>query len=149
MAELGRPYWEKPVSENITDDRLVRVFRKIRAAISEKTKAYEQEVAVLKDQQKQIEVELLRRLHDRGATQTKTEDGTAFISETMTANIADEPNFFKFVLEQGDLDFFQRRISITHLKEYMREHGDNVPPGLNIFKELSINVRAPAKEKEA
>ena len=132
----------------ITDDRLVRVFRKIRSAISEETKTYEATVQKLKEQQKLIEVELLRRLQERGATQTKTEEGTAFISEVMTANIAEDAAFRKFVLDTGDIDFFQRRISITHLKEYMKEHEEQIPPGLNIFKELNINVRAPAKENK-
>jgi len=135
-------------AQPITDDRLVRVFRKIRATISDETKKYEAVVSRLKDQQKQIEVELLRRLHERGATQTKTEEGTAFISEVMTANIAEDAAFRKFVLDTGDIDFFQRRISITHLKEYMKEHEEQIPPGLNIFKELNINVRAPAKENK-
>jgi hypothetical protein len=135
------------VTNEVTDDRLVRVYRKIRDALGEKTKAYEAEVKVLKSQQRQIELELLRRLQARGASQTKTDDGTAFILEVMTSNIADEGVFFPFVLKTGDLDFFQRRISITHLREYMKEHSNAVPPGLNIFKELTINVRAP-KEKE-
>jgi len=132
----------------ITDDRLVRVFRKIRSAISEETKRYEASVTKLKEQQKQIEVELLRRLQERGATQTKTEEGTAFVSEQMTANISEDAVFHKFVQDSGDLEFFQRRISITHLKDFMKEHEGQIPPGLNLFKELTINVRAPAKEKQ-
>ena len=139
---------EQVQAQPITDDRLVRVFRKIRSAISEETKRYEASVTKLKEQQKQIEVELLRRLQERGATQTKTEEGTAFVSEQMTANISEDAVFHKFVLDSGDLEFFQRRISITHLKDFMKEHEGQIPPGLNLFKELTINVRAPAKEKQ-
>ena len=38
----------------------------------------------------------------------------------MLASIADEKAFFDFVLEQGDLDFFERRIKVTHINEYAK-----------------------------
>lgn len=55
--------------------------------------------------------------------------------------IADENAFFNFVLEQGDLDFFERRIKATHIKEWSVANEGKVPPGLNIFRELTMKVR--------
>ena len=71
------------------DDRIVKVIVKMRERIAVRTKEYDAAVKVVKDQKQQLETELLRRLQERGATQTKTPFGTAFIDETMKAQIAD------------------------------------------------------------
>ena len=130
----------------ITDDRLVLVLGKIRDAKSRLTSEYEKEYTRLGQQEKQVTVELLRRLHERGATQTKTPHGTVSLGVNMQASIADENVYFNFIRETGDLDFFQRRIKIAHLKEYMEVNEGRVPPGLNIFKEQTINLRRNAGE---
>ena len=132
----------------IGDDKLVRVFVKIRAKRAELSKEYDAADKVLKEQKDAIEAELLARLHVRGATQTKTDEGTAFIKENMTITIADEVAFGSFVIEQQDTAFYQKRAKVEHVQEYMKEHEGRLPPGLSAFRELSINVRAPgAKEK--
>lgn len=105
------------------------------------TREYDAARKVVEDQKHALEVEMLKRLQERGATQTKTEFGTAFIDEKMQAQIADEAAFQAFVKEIGDLDFYQKRIAVKHVKEYMKENGDSLPPGLSIYKELGVVVR--------
>lgn len=125
----------------IGDDRIVKAIVKMREAITLETKESDARIKVIKTQKEQLETELLRRLLARGATQTKTTFGTAFIDESVKAQIADEEAFRAFVRESGDLDFYQKRIKVEHLREYMREHGDSLPPGISIFKEQGITVR--------
>ncbi len=127
--------------ERIGDDAIVRVIVKMRNRLAEMTREYDAARKVVEDQKHALEVEMLRRLQDRGATQTKTEFGTAFIDEKMQAQIADEAMFQNFVREIGDLDFYQKRIAVKHVKEYMKENGDRLPPGLSIYKELGVVVR--------
>ena len=127
--------------EVIGDDRIVKAIVKMREAIASETKESEARVKVIKTQKEQLETELLRRLLARGATQTKTAFGTAFVDESMKAQIADEEVFRAFVRDSGDLDFYQKRLKVEHLREYMREHGDSLPPGVSIFKEKGITVR--------
>ena len=137
------------MSEQATDDRLIAVFVKIRDTIAEVNKEYDERLAVLKAQRDRVGAELLRRLHERGSKQTKTDTGTAFISETMAVTIADEDLFGNFVLQQQDYSFYQKRVKVEHLKEYMKEHGGVLPPGLNIHRELEINVRRAPKKGDA
>jgi hypothetical protein len=132
--------------ETIGDDRLVRVYIKIREAVAAMNDEYKTRLAVLQEQQERIKIELLKRLHERGATQTKTDAGTAFISDVTTFTIADEIAFGNFVLEQKDVDFYQRRPKAEHVKAYMKESGGHLPPGLNIFTQQDINVRIPRKK---
>jgi hypothetical protein len=132
---------EDTLNPEIQDDRLVRVAVKIRDAIAKTTKEYEAAKKVLTDQQAQVEQEIMNRLKKRGATQTKTPAGTAFLGERMTASIADENLFTAFVLDNKDVDFYQKRVKIEHLKEYMDANEGRLPPGINIFREVTLNLR--------
>ena len=132
--------------EQPTDDRLVKVYLKIRAVISATTKEYDARIEILKRQQNQLRAELLRRLHERKATQTKTAEGVAYIVKRMNVSIADEDLFGQFVLDEQDTDFYHKRVSIEHLREWSKANNGAMPPGLNIFTELEINVRQPTKK---
>lgn len=129
------------------DDRFIRIFIRIREARAALAKEYEANDKVLKDQLHICSMELLRRLNERGAEQTKTADGTAFKGEQMSVTIADPAVFGNFVLETRDLEFFVKRVKVEHMREYMAAHGGRLPPGLSVFREVTINVRAPSKPK--
>jgi len=129
----------------VGDDRLVRVFIKQRKRIAELNAEYEAAIKVVKDQQNMIRAELLRRLHERKSTQTKTQHGTAFIKEEMSVTIADEDAFGSFVLLEGDYSYYQKRPKVERIREYMKEHDGMLPPGLSVFREFDINVRVPSK----
>jgi len=123
------------MTTEITDEKLVKVYVKMRAERSRLAKEYKAADEALKEQQGRITGELLRRLNDRGSTQTKTEAGTAFIGEDMQVSIADEEIFRTFVLDAKDLNWY-----------HMKVNGGRLPPGLSVFRERTILVRAPKKD---
>lgn len=129
----------------IGDNQIVNVYRKIRDARKLLADEYKAQDNALIAQLNIAANELLRRLSERGSTQTKTEYGTAFVVEEMQATIADEVAFRDFVMEQRDLAFYQKRVKKEHLVEWMKNNGGVLPPGINIFRERVINVRAPRK----
>lgn len=69
--------------------------------------------------------------------------GTTYTAEEQKISIADDNVFLPFVAAQGvdGLGFFERRVSSTHVKEYMKLHDGVPPPGLNIFRERVMRVR--------
>jgi hypothetical protein len=131
---------------DVTTERLVKTFLRIRDARSKLAKDYQTEDEGLKSALKQVEIELLRRAQDEGVTGFKTNLGTTYTAEDMSVSIADDTAYFDFIRTTGDLDFFERRVSVKHLKEYMAEHKGETPPGLNLFRELRMRVRAPKSE---
>lgn len=88
-----------------------------------------------------IESTLIADAQAQGVTGFKTEVGTTYLDERMLTTIADDLAFFTFVKEQGDLDFFERRVKATHVKEWMDANNGVLPPGLNVFRELTMKVR--------
>ena len=133
---------------DITDDQLVRVYVKMRNARSVLRHNYEEEDDKLKEQMAQVSNELLRRLNDRGSTQTQTPDGTAYVGEDMQVTIADQDEFRKFVLTAQDLNWYVARVKVEHLREYMKVNAGRMPPGLNVFRERVVKVRAPRSKQE-
>jgi hypothetical protein len=136
------------MEDDVTDDRLVAAYIKIRAAKAEVKREFDASLKVLDDQMTRVGAELLRRLHERKSKQTATAVGTAFISETMSVTIADEDLFGSFCLQEQDTGFYQKRVKVEHLRAYMKDHEGKLPPGLNVFRELNINVRAASKKGE-
>lgn len=129
------------------DDRLVKTLLKMRTKLAEMSKEYDAAVDCIKAQKHAVEMELLKRLTARGATQTKTSFGTAFIGEDLKVTIADELLFQNFVKEEGDLDFYQKRVAVGHLQEWQKLNAGRLPPGLSTFREATITVRSPTKSK--
>lgn len=113
-------------------------LRDERAAVNKEATTYD---ALYKETLRVIENSMLADAHAQGVKGFKTEAGTTYVEEKLSASIADENVFFEFVRQQGDLDFFERRISINHIKEWSKDHDGAMPPGLNYFRELTVKVR--------
>jgi hypothetical protein len=84
---------------------------------------------------------MLAEAHRQGVKGFKTTAGTTYTSSSLKVSIADAEAFYGFVLAQGDLDFFERRVASLHVQEYMAENKGVLPPGLNVFTQLHMRVR--------
>ena len=122
-------------------DKRVAKYVKLRDERAATNKAADQFDKEYKQTLVAIEASILKDAHEQGVTGFKTEAGTAYTEEVMVASIADDKIFFDFVRASGDLDFFERRLKVGHIKEYADANGGVIPPGLNTFRELKIKVR--------
>lgn len=133
------------MSTHIETDRLVRTFIRIRAERSELTAAFTEKDDALKESLRTIEAELLARAQADGVKGFSTKDGTTYIAEEAHASVAMPDDFRAFVLDTGDLDFYEQRPSLKHIKEYQERHEGAVPPGIKLFRENRMRVRATKK----
>lgn len=122
-------------------DMRVAKYVKLRDERAANTKNYEVADKLYKETLAAIEYSLIHDAQEQGVTGFKTAAGTTYMEERLSASIADENVFFDFVKAQGDLDFFERRIKIAHIKEWAAANGGTMPPGLNYFREMSMKVR--------
>ena len=122
-------------------DRMVKVFVKMR----DKKTELNNQVKEITAQQEILEAELLRLAAAMGTTGFKTEHGTTYISEEVRFSMADELTFIDWVKQHGEVELLERRVSVKNVQEYMENHGDQLPPGLNFFKQDRMKVRRSTK----
>lgn len=126
-------------------DKLMKAYIRIRDQKTAEARVWDEREAKLTGDLKAIELELLRRSQVEGVTGYKVAGvGTAYQATSTKVSMADDVAFFAFVKATGDLDFLERRVSSKHVTEYMEANEGRLPPGINIFRELSMRVRRGA-----
>ena len=131
--------------EQISMDKLARVYLKIRARIQQLTQQYESEVEELKAQQDEIKTALKDQLMALGSKSVRTDQGTVILSTKTRYFTQDWDSFKQFVTEHDALDLFERRIHQSNMAKFLEENPSLVPPGLNSDKEYDVSVRKPTK----
>jgi len=108
--------------------KLVKIYTKIR----EKRRAIAEEDKELEKQLQTIGVELLEIMRNMGVESMRTEFGTVTkrISKRFTTN--DWYSFHTFVKEHDAIDLMEKRISQGNMEQFLEDHPDLHPPGLNV-----------------
>ena len=122
-------------------DKLVKIYVKIRDAKAAKKKAYEAEAAELDGKLEMVATELKARAQAEGVDGFKTEFGTVYLSETMKTSCADWSAFGEFLKTHDPLEFMEKRISSTAVKEFMKQNEGQLPPGVSVFREIEARIR--------
>jgi hypothetical protein len=138
-AEMDREITEG--NKVIPIERLVRIYVKIRDAKCELKKVQDAEMRALSDQQDRIAVELKKRAMEAGVNAFKTDAGTASMTTSIRASCSDWDAFGVFLKDQDPIEFLGKSVKSATIRAYMDEHDGGLPPGINIFKEVSVSVK--------
>jgi hypothetical protein len=134
----------------VTDEKLVKIFVKIRDAKRDFAAAYKTQLEEQFDKPlRQVSTELKRRLESRTNQGLKTEYGTVYLAEEMKVSCQDWGIFYDWIKNNDALDFLEQRVKVGEVKTYMEKHSGELPPGLSVFRELEARVRKPTKRGEA
>lgn len=125
----------------ITADKLVKAYVKIREERSKLSQEYDEKDAKLKEQLDLIEQELLEMCKTVGADSLKTQHGTVSRRVSKRFWTSDWHSFHKFVKEHDALDLFERRISQSNMQQFLEENPDVLPQGLNVDSKYTVSVR--------
>ena len=126
---------------DISVDKVINTFLKIRTAKAELTKEYESKVAELDEQMGILKSKLLEVCKDTGVTTLGTGDAVAYRTVKTRYWTNDWSHFYDFLKDRGKLELLEKRIHQTNMKEFLDEHPDTRPPGLNIDTEYEITIR--------
>lgn len=132
---------------SIPIDDVIATYMKLRdkkAAIEAEAK---DRVAEIKAKMEKIEAYVKVRAETEGVTSFKTPHGTAFLSTTDYAQVADWDSFIEFVRTEDAYEMLEKRVSKTAVREYI-EQTKNVPPGVNYGTRLEVNFRKPSAGSE-
>lgn len=124
-------------------DKLAKTYRKIKGRIQEITTAYETEVEQLKAQLEVLQTSMKEQLLAAGVKSVNTTEGTIILSTSTRYSTSDWDAFKQFVIDNGALDLFEKRIAQTNMATFLKENPTKVPPGLNSNSEYTISVRKP------
>jgi hypothetical protein len=125
---------------SFTVEQVVETYLKLRRkkeAIEDETK---DKVAELKAKMTKLESWLMQKADEDGVTSFKTPAGTAFVTTTDYANVADWDAVLTFIKENDAFDMLEKRVSKTAVRAHMDETGD-VPPGITYGSKIGVNVR--------
>lgn len=125
---------------NVTVDKVIQAFVKLREQRSSLKAAYTEEDELLKAKMDKLDAWLMTQMQNTGATQLGSEHGTAYQQTVYKGNCSDWPTFWKWISANGRFDMMEKRVSIKSIQEYFQESGE-MPPGINVSPELKVIVR--------
>lgn len=126
---------------DITADKLVRAYIKMRDARSALKAKYEEEEGQIKEQMDMVESQLLEMCKTTGADSLRTKYGTVSRSVQTRYWTGDWEAMYKFIKEHDAPDLLERRISQTQMREFLKENPDEMPTGLNVDNRYTVTVR--------
>ena len=125
----------------ISVDKIVEVYIKIRDARDEARKKADEIDADYEGQLKVLEAQMLDVCKATGATSLKTPCGTVMRSVKSRYWTNDWEKFYQFMFEHNVPELLERRIHQTNIKQFLEENPDLLPLGINVDSEHSITVR--------
>jgi hypothetical protein len=120
---------------------VVSKYMRLRDAKKQLAERQSQEMARLTDPMRKLEAALLDHLNQLHAESVRTNNGTVYKTTRTSAKVVDWEPCLAFILEHQLTHMLERRVSKTAVEEYLAAHGE-LPPGVSISSELSVNIRA-------
>jgi hypothetical protein len=122
-------------------DAIVDTYIRIRDAKDMLTNKYKAEVAELDEQMAVLKHKLLDLSKETGITSFSTSNATAYRTVKNRYWTNDWESFYGFMQENAAMELLEKRIHQANMKEFVDQHPDLHPPGLNVDSEYEITIR--------
>ncbi len=132
---------------SIKVDDVIATYMKLRSQKDSIEAETKEKVAAVKAKMEKLEAWIKEQADLQGVTSFKTKFGTAFLTTTDYATVADWDAMLTFVRENDAYDMLEKRVSKTAVRGYI-EQTKTVPPGVNYGTRLDVNIRKPAANVE-
>lgn len=127
---------------SLTVEQVVGTYMKLRRKKEALENQVKEDLAEIKAKMTKLESWLMQKADEDGVTSFKTAAGTAFVTTTDFANVADWDAVLTFIRNNEAFDMLEKRVSKTAVRAHMDETGE-VPPGITYGSKVGINVRKP------
>lgn len=130
-------------NSELSDDALIAENFQIEDLIKAASAKFDEWAKPHKERIKQIEDDLFARLSSRGADSTKTNSGTAYISNIASVKIESAEQLFDFAAENWAAcgDEIKLSMGIKAVRAWMDEHDGQLPPGISLSKYSRLNIK--------
>lgn len=131
----------------VTVDSVIGAYMVLRRNKEKIEAQAKDDIAKVKANMEKIEAWVKQQADTMGVTSFKTKHGTAFLTTTDYANVADWDAMLSYVRENDAYDMLEKRVSKTAVRGYI-ELNKVVPPGVNYGTKLEVNIRKPTAKAE-
>jgi|TARA_R110000796_G_scaffold63184_3_gene145732 Cft2 family RNA processing exonuclease len=130
-----------------TVEEVIGAYMKLRLKKEAIEAAAKAEAKVYKEKMTKLEAWLKVKADEDGVTSFKTDSGTAFLTTTDFAAVADWDSVLNFIRDNDAYDMLEKRVSKMAVRGYI-EANKSVPAGVNYGTKLDINIRKPVLKGE-
>ena len=130
----------------LTADKLVGVYRKIRAAIDEKEAAHKEAITALKEQLDAVSSKLLEICNEQNLDSLRTPVGTVTRRVVTRYWTSDWEQMYQFIKNHDAPYLLEQRIHNGNMKQFLEDNPDTLPVGLNADTKYAITVRKPTNK---
>ncbi len=131
----------------LTVDQVVEGYLKLRSKKAAIEAAAKLQADTIDGQLLKLEAWIKEQADAQGVTSFRTKHGTAFLTTSDYANVADWDAVLEFIKTKDAYDLLEKRISKNAVRGYI-DLNKSVPPGVNYGTRLDVNVRKPTTKLE-
>ena len=122
-------------------ERLVTAYRNIRDKKQELNRAHDEVIKDLDEKLERLKGVMLAELNDNNGEGIRTAAGTFFRKLEVIPTGQDWEAFYDWIKEHDAFDALERRIKRTFISKYMDDNDGAIPPGVNVFRRYTVEVR--------
>ncbi|NBQ13221.1 MAG: hypothetical protein EBU31_01075 [Proteobacteria bacterium] len=123
-----------------SDDYLISSYIQLRDGLDAQKKEQTKANAPITAMMHTISNVLLERLNDRGAINTRTENGTAYVSQDVSVTVRGWSETLPFIREHDLWELLEARVNKSAALEVMAERGTDIP-GVVVRRENVVHIR--------
>jgi len=126
--------------ESMTGEDIERIMKAI-IEIREKIATHENEIKKMREEKSELDAILIEACRVLKSDSLKNEVGTLTRRVKKRYWTTDWPSMYKFIKEKDLIEFMEKRLNQTNIKEYIAENPDELPPGLSTSSEYTVSMR--------
>lgn len=129
------------MTDQVPVEKLVKVYIKMREKHTAMLHEFQEKENEIKGQMAQIKDALLEHCKEHSVESVRTAEGVFFRTIKQSYWTNDWDSMGKFILEHQAPELFEKRLHQGNMKQFLEEHPDLLPPGLNVDSQYSVTVR--------
>ena len=133
------------MDDEVSINKLVKVYLKIRNAIDEKETQHKEELATLKEQFGIVGQSLLNLCKEQNLDSIRTPVGTVSRRISTRYWTSDWDSMYRFISEHDAPFLLEQRIHGTNMKEFLEANPEAFPMGMQADRSYTVQVRKPNK----
>ena len=129
------------MANEVPVEKLVKVYIKMRDKHTELLHAFQEQENALKEKMAKVKTALLDHCKEHNVESVRTTEGLFFRTIKQSYWTNDWESMGKFIVEHQVPELLEKRLHQGNVKQFLAEHPDLLPPGINVDSEYSVTIR--------